>query len=161
MPSQPQDRVNDAIRASQVRLIGENGQQLGIKPTPEALDYAYSNVLATEEGKLTGAVTGPLVDAAGKKAHLLRLMNALAVPRERVLALGDGANDLPMLAEAGTSIAYHAKAVVVTTGTFLRGVCHIGEEKTQAGRHAIRSPVSTPPSGWKAGGGLNGSMEIV
>jgi translation initiation factor IF-3 len=45
MPSQPQDRVNDAIRASQVRLIGENGEQLGIKPTPEALDYAFSKNL--------------------------------------------------------------------------------------------------------------------
>jgi translation initiation factor IF-3 len=45
MPSQPQDRVNDAIRASQVRLIGENGEQLGIKPTREALEYAYSKNL--------------------------------------------------------------------------------------------------------------------
>src|ERR1700747_471999 len=45
MPSQPQERVNDAIRASQVRLIGESGQQLGIKPTREALEYAYSRNL--------------------------------------------------------------------------------------------------------------------
>jgi translation initiation factor IF-3 len=45
MPSQPQDRINDAIRASQVRLIGENGEQLGIKPTPEALEYAFSKNL--------------------------------------------------------------------------------------------------------------------
>jgi translation initiation factor IF-3 len=45
MPAQPQDRINDAIRASQVRLIGENGQQLGIKPTREALEYAYSRNL--------------------------------------------------------------------------------------------------------------------
>jgi len=45
MPSQPQDRINDAIRASQVRLIGENGEQLGIKPTQEALEYAYSKNL--------------------------------------------------------------------------------------------------------------------
>jgi len=45
MPQQPQDRINDAIRASQVRLIGENGQQLGIKPTREALEYAYSKNL--------------------------------------------------------------------------------------------------------------------
>jgi len=45
MPQQPQDRINDAIRASQVRLIGENGEQLGIKPTPEALEYAYSKNL--------------------------------------------------------------------------------------------------------------------
>src|SRR2546430_1388301 len=45
MPQQPQDRINDAIRASQVRLIGENGEQLGIKPTPEALEYAFSRNL--------------------------------------------------------------------------------------------------------------------
>jgi phosphoserine phosphatase len=76
------------------------------------LDYAYSNVLVTEGGRLKGAVTGPLVDAAGKKAHLTRLKEELGVPRERVLAIGDGANDLPMLEEAGVSIAYHAKPVV-------------------------------------------------
>jgi translation initiation factor IF-3 len=45
MPPAPQDRVNDAIRASQVRLIGEGGEQLGIKPTREALEYAYSKNL--------------------------------------------------------------------------------------------------------------------
>src|SRR3989440_11989660 len=45
MPQQPQDRINDAIRASQVRLIGETGQQLGIKPIQEALEYAYSHNL--------------------------------------------------------------------------------------------------------------------
>jgi len=45
MPAQPQDRINDAIRASQVRLIGENGQQLGIKPTRDALEYAFSKNL--------------------------------------------------------------------------------------------------------------------
>src|SRR2546423_9578512 len=45
MPAQPQDRINDAIRASQVRLIGENGEQLGIKPTREALEYAFSKNL--------------------------------------------------------------------------------------------------------------------
>jgi len=45
IPPQSQDRVNDAIRASQVRLIGENGEQLGIKPTRDALEYAYSKNL--------------------------------------------------------------------------------------------------------------------
>src|SRR5436190_4367082 len=45
MPAQPQDRINDAIRASQVRLIGESGQQLGIKPTRDALEYAFSKNL--------------------------------------------------------------------------------------------------------------------
>ncbi len=45
MPQQPQDRINDAIRAAQVRLIGENGEQLGIKPTKDALEYAFSKNL--------------------------------------------------------------------------------------------------------------------
>lgn len=77
-----------------------------------ALDYAYSNVLVVEAGRLAGTTTGPLVDAQGKAAHVARLKGELGLARERVLAIGDGANDLPMLAEAGTSIAYHAKPVV-------------------------------------------------
>jgi phosphoserine phosphatase len=76
------------------------------------LDYAYSNVLVGENGKLTGKVTGPLVDASGKAAHLTRIAGELGIERRQIMAIGDGANDLPMLSEAGTSIAYHAKPVV-------------------------------------------------
>jgi phosphoserine phosphatase len=76
------------------------------------LDYAYSNVLAVEGGALKGTTTGALVDAGGKAAHVARLKRELGIERDRVLAIGDGANDLPMMAEAGTSIAYHAKPVV-------------------------------------------------
>jgi phosphoserine phosphatase len=75
-------------------------------------DFAYSNSLVVEHGKLAGSVTGDLVDAQGKAAHVARLKEELGIPRERVMAIGDGANDLPMMAEAGTSIAYHAKPVV-------------------------------------------------
>ena len=82
------------------------------------LDYAYSNVLVVEEGKLAGTTTGPLVDAAGKAAHVARLKRELGLSQERVLAIGDGANDLPMMAEAGTSIAYHAKPVVKAKATY-------------------------------------------
>ena len=70
----------------------------------------FSNALAFE--RLAGRVTGPLVDAGGKAAHVARVRAELGVGRERVLVLGDGANDLPMMAEGGTSIAYHAKPVV-------------------------------------------------
>ncbi|MBC8024265.1 MAG: phosphoserine phosphatase SerB [Burkholderiales bacterium] len=75
-------------------------------------DYAYSNTLDVEGTKLAGTVSGPLVDAAGKAAHVARLKRELGIARERVMAIGDGANDLPMMAEAGTSVAYHAKPVV-------------------------------------------------
>jgi phosphoserine phosphatase len=76
------------------------------------LDYAYSNELVVDDGKLAGTNTGPLVDAQGKAAHVVRLRKELGIGREQVIAIGDGANDLPMLSEAGTSIAYHAKPVV-------------------------------------------------
>jgi phosphoserine phosphatase len=75
-------------------------------------DYAYSNTLVVENAKLAGSVTGPLVDAQAKAAHVARLKRELGIPRERVMAIGDGANDLLMMAEAGTSVAYHAKPVV-------------------------------------------------
>ena len=81
------------------------------------LDHAYSNVLVSEAGKLTGRVTGPLVDAQGKKAHVARLKREMSLSKEQVLVLGDGANDLPMMAE-GTSIAYHAKPVVKASADY-------------------------------------------
>ena len=76
------------------------------------LDHAYSNELVVSGGKLAGQVTGALVDAHGKAAHVARLKRELGLAREQVLAIGDGANDLLMLDEAATSIAYHAKPVV-------------------------------------------------
>ncbi|HXS51731.1 MAG TPA: phosphoserine phosphatase SerB [Usitatibacter sp.] len=82
------------------------------------LDFAYSNVLVVEDGKIAGRVTGPLVDGPGKAGHVARLKRELGIARERVLAMGDGANDLAMLAEAGTSIAYHAKPVVRARTTY-------------------------------------------
>jgi phosphoserine phosphatase len=75
-------------------------------------DHAYSNQLDIQGSKLVGTVSGPLVDAAGKAAHVARLKKELGLSREEVIAIGDGANDLPMMAEAGTSVAYHAKPVV-------------------------------------------------
>ena len=82
------------------------------------LDYAYSNVLVEQGGKLAGTVTGELVDAAGKATHVKRLKATLGIDAAQVIAIGDGANDLPMMAEAGTSIAYHAKPVVRQRATY-------------------------------------------
>jgi phosphoserine phosphatase len=81
------------------------------------LDHAFSNMLVAEGGRLTGHVTGPLVDAQGKKAHVARLKGEMKLDRAQVLVLGDGANDLPMMAE-GTSLAYHAKPVVKASADY-------------------------------------------
>jgi phosphoserine phosphatase len=90
------------------------------------LDYAYSNVLVVEGGRLAGSTTGALVDAVGKAGHVARLKRELGLEAARVLAIGDGANDLPMMAQAGTSIAYHAKPVVRAKADY--ALDHVGLE---------------------------------
>jgi phosphoserine phosphatase len=72
-------------------------------------DYATSNELEISGGKLTGRVIGDIIDARAKAAHLIRIRTELGIAREQVIAVGDGANDLPMLSEAGLSVAYRAK----------------------------------------------------
>jgi len=73
------------------------------------LDAWRANRLAVDGGRLTGAVDGPIVDAAGKASALREWATAFSVPIERTVAIGDGANDLAMMAEAGLSIAFDAK----------------------------------------------------
>ena len=76
------------------------------------LDTTLSNTLEIVGGKLTGRVQGDIVDAKAKAAKLAATRDALGLKKEQVIALGDGANDLAMMAEAGVSIAFHAKPVV-------------------------------------------------
>jgi len=76
------------------------------------LDFAHANELEIVDGKLTGEVQGKIVDAQGKADWLNRIRVELELKPEQVIAMGDGANDLKMMAEAGSSIAYHAKPVV-------------------------------------------------
>ena len=76
------------------------------------LDYAFSNELEIVDGKLTGNVVGTIVNAQ-QKATLLKLISQQEnINLEQVVAIGDGANDLPMLSVAGLGIAYHAKDIV-------------------------------------------------
>jgi phosphoserine phosphatase len=76
------------------------------------LDYSFANELQIEDGKLTGLVTGTIVNA-NQKAILVKLIAQQEnISLEQVVAIGDGANDLPMLATAGLGIAFHAKDVV-------------------------------------------------
>ena len=76
------------------------------------LDYTAANTLDVDGGKLTGRVLGNIVDAQGKADWLNRVRSQLGLKKEQVIAMGDGANDLKMMAEAGVSIAYRAKPVV-------------------------------------------------
>jgi phosphoserine phosphatase len=76
------------------------------------LDYAFANELEIIDGKLTGKVTGTIINAE-QKALLVKLISQQEnISLEQVVAIGDGANDLPMLATAGLGIAFHAKEVV-------------------------------------------------
>ncbi|MDR1350151.1 MAG: phosphoserine phosphatase SerB [Zoogloeaceae bacterium] len=72
-------------------------------------DFATSNELEIAGGKMTGRVVGEIVDAEVKAGQLRRLRQEQGLRREQVIAVGDGANDLRMMAEAGLSVAYHAK----------------------------------------------------
>ena len=77
------------------------------------LDHAYANKLEVIDGVITGRIEGDIVDAE-TKAKLLELV-ALeeGIPLEQTVAIGDGANDLPMLQKAGLGIAFNAKPVLV------------------------------------------------
>lgn len=76
------------------------------------IDYVYANELEIEDGKLTGRYVGEIVDGK-RKAELLRLLAQVEnVNIAQTIAVGDGANDLPMLSTAGLGIAYHAKPKV-------------------------------------------------
>lgn len=88
------------------------------------LDYTAANTLEIVNGKLSGKVLGKIVDAQGKADALKRVRAQLGLKREQVIAIGDGANDLKMLAEAGVSIAYHAKPIVREKTTY--AISHAG-----------------------------------
>ena len=76
------------------------------------LDYTQANTLEIIDGKLSGKVLGNIVDAQGKADSLIQLRRKLGLKEEQVIGIGDGANDLKMMAAAGVSIAYHAKPIV-------------------------------------------------
>ena len=80
------------------------------------MDFARSNVLAVADGQLTGELVaqpwGDIVDGAEKRRLLLEVCDLMGIAPAQALAVGDGANDLPMMGAAGLSVAFHAKPTV-------------------------------------------------
>lgn len=88
-----------------IEIVGPLAAELGI-------DHARANALEIEDGRLTGRVAGPVIDRAEKARTLREWADLAGLPLERTVAVGDGANDLDMLATAGIGIAFNAKPVV-------------------------------------------------
>ena len=76
------------------------------------IDYAAANTLEVAGGRLTGRLSGPVVDRAGKALALRRFAAESGTPLSQTVAVGDGANDLDMIAAAGLGIAFNAKPAV-------------------------------------------------
>jgi len=81
------------------------------------LDYARANTLKVAGGKLTGEIEGTIVNADVKRDELIAVRDEMKIGKDAIIAIGDGANDLKFMAEAGVSVAYCAKPVVTRQAT--------------------------------------------
>lgn len=81
------------------------------------IDYVFANELEVKNGLVTGQVRGEIIDAERKAALLRHIAQQEGIRLAQTIAIGDGANDLPMLSAAGLGVAYHAKPVVRRTAS--------------------------------------------
>ena len=135
-----------------IEIVGELAEELGI-------DRVHANRLEVVDGRLTGRVLGEVVDRAGKAAALRRFAAEAGLPLSRTVAIGDGANDLDMLAAAGLGVAFNAKPIVreqadtAVTVPYLDAVLYllgITREEIEEADEADGTPTPAPalqPSG--------------
>jgi phosphoserine phosphatase len=76
------------------------------------LDYVYANTLDVRDGEVTGEVIGEIIDGERKAELLRKLAEKENINLDQTIAVGDGANDLPMISLAGLGVAFHAKPIV-------------------------------------------------
>ena len=94
---------------------------------PLGVDVWRANRLASADGALTGLVDGEIVDAAAKAASLREWASSYGVPTRRTIAIGDGANDLQMMAAAGLGLAFNAKPAVRAQADLVIGAVDLRE----------------------------------
>jgi phosphoserine phosphatase len=104
------------------------------------VDYVFANELEVRDGVVTGEVNGGIVDGTQKAELLVEIAGLEGVPLEEVVAVGDGANDLPMLGLAGMGVAFHAKPVVRASARF---------SVTQVGLDGLLYLLGVPTGEWK------------
>ena len=95
--------------------VVSGGFDVIIKPIVEdlAIDSFRANALQIKDGKLTGQLLGEILDASGKRQALIDMAAHYSIPLECTIAIGDGANDIPMITEAKIGIAFNAKPALV------------------------------------------------
>jgi phosphoserine phosphatase len=117
-----QIRVTDGAKEL-IRAIHEAGGRVGavsggfsqvLNPLAEllTLDFTRANDLEIENGKLTGRISGKIVDRAAKRSALIEWAAACGIELSQTVAVGDGSNDLDMMQAAGLSVAFNAKEIV-------------------------------------------------
>lgn len=128
------DKLIAGAKKSGIRILLVSGGFTHVTEKLKAklkLDYTRANTLKVAGGKLTGEIEGTIVNADIKRDALAAVRDELKISKDEIIAIGDGANDLKFMAEAGVSVAYHAKAVVNRQATHalnhvgLDGVLHL------------------------------------
>ncbi len=128
LPASALDRVSEAVvLAPGARTLVRTLKRLGYKCAIVSggftqitdhlvadldIDYSAANTLEVVDGTLTGRLVGPVIDRKGKAEALERFARLAGVPVSQTVAIGDGANDLDMLARAGLGVAFNAKPAV-------------------------------------------------
>lgn len=91
------------------------------------LDYCRANRLETADGRLTGGLTGPIIDAEAKATTLREWCADAGIDLRHTVAVGDGANDLPMMAITGLSVGFDAKAPVRDEADVIMDIRDLGQ----------------------------------